>query len=362
MLSDSKKISIRQAVFIFLTSTFTPTIRLIPAYAAQKAKQAAWLSPLVTLVLMILLVLVWQAFYRKYKDNTLMDIYRDIAGPVAGTAVLVVYLLWLVVLNALYIRYFAMRLVGAIYVNTDIRIFIISMLVVVAYTMRSGLPTLARFNEVVLPFLVLIFCLLFIMMIPNFRMDFLTPISVRSILPVIEASVAPTGIIVYFSFLFIFGDRINNKESISKIGIKTAFFNTAVQISILVSIICTFSYRIAQRTQLPYLTAVKQISVFNIFVKVESIVVSVWVLSDFMIICFFIMCILSMLKSFFRLSDTRPLTSIYVIFLYLLSMIMANNVFEMERLSEKIALPANILLGFVIPAAMFVIGKIRKKV
>jgi hypothetical protein len=43
-------------------------------------------------------------------------------------------------------------------------------------------------------------------------------------------------------------------------------------------------------------------------------------------------------------------------------MLLANNVFEMERLSEDIALPVNIVLGFVIPTIMFVIGKIRKKV
>jgi len=362
MLSDNKKISIRQAIFILLTLNYTPTIRLIPSYAAQRAKQASWLSPIVTFILLVMLVQVWQAIYRKYRNDTLMEIFRDIAGPVAGTVILVVYLVWMVVLSALYVRYFAMRLVGAIYPNAEISIFIISMLAVIIYTLNFGLPALARFNEVIFPFLVFVFFLLFLMMIPNFRTDFLTPVTARSIWPIIEASVASTGIVAYFSFIFIFGDRINNKESIGKVGFRMAVFLAVMQIIVIVSILCTFSHRIAQRTQLPYLTAVKQINVFNIFEKVESIVVSIWVLSDFMIICFFIMCILSMLKSFFRLSDTRPLTSIYVIFLYLLSMIMANNVFEMERLSEKIALPANILLGFVIPAAMFVIGKIRKKV
>ena len=121
---------------------------------------------------------------------------------------------------------------------------------------------------------------------------------------------APTGIVAYFSFMFIFGDRINNKENINKIGFKMVLFLLITQVVIIASIISTFSYRIAQRTQLPFLAAVKQISVFNLLEKVESIVVSVWVLSDFIIICFFIICILSMLKSFFRLSDPKPLIGI----------------------------------------------------
>ncbi|HEY8350227.1 MAG TPA: GerAB/ArcD/ProY family transporter [Clostridia bacterium] len=362
MLSDDKKISMRQAAFLFMTVTFTPAIRLIPGYATQKARQAAWLSPIFTAVLMVLLVQVWQVLYRKYKDKSLMDIYRDIAGPAAGTVILVFYLLWYMVLAALYIRYFAMRLLGAIYPNTDISIFIISMLVVVAYTLGFGMVTFARFNEVVLPFMMFVFFLLFIMMIPNFRTDFLTPVTARSILPAFEASMAPTGLVAYFSFIFIFGDRINNKESISKIGLKLVVFQLVTQVMIIVSIICTFSFRIAQRTQLPYLTAVKQISVFNIFEKVESIVISIWVLSDFVIICFFIICALSVLKSFFKLSDIKPLINIYVVFIYFLAMLLAKNAFELERLSEEITLPVNIALGFVIPVLMLFIGKIRKKV
>ncbi|MGB3988972.1 MAG: GerAB/ArcD/ProY family transporter, partial [Acetivibrionales bacterium] len=153
MLSDDKKISIRQAIFLFVTASFTPTVRIVPAYAAQKAKQAAWLSPVVTAVLLILLVQLWQVIYRKYRDKSLMDIYCDIAGPAAGTVILIIYLLWMVLLSALYIRYFAMRLVGAIYPNTDISVFIISMLAVIVYTLGFGVTTLARFNEVLLPFL-----------------------------------------------------------------------------------------------------------------------------------------------------------------------------------------------------------------
>ena len=362
MLSDSRKISIRQAVLIFLTITFTPSIRLIPTYAAQRAKQAAWLSPIISTVLLLLLGLVWQVLYKRYKDCSLMEIYCDITGSIAGRIIAVIYLLWMILLTALYIRYFAIRLVGAIYPNTSISIFTISMLVIVTYTLRFGLPVLARFNEVVLPFLVLVFFLLFLMMIPNIKTEMLTPVSLRSILPVVRASVGSTGILAYFTFIFIFGNRINNKESIKKSSAEMSMFLTAALVLIQISILGTFGYRVAQRTQLPFLVAVKQISVMNIFEKVESIVVSVWVLSDFVIISFFITCALSILGFLLKLRDTKPLISIYVIFSYFLCMLLANNVFEMEKLSDAFAIPGNIILGFVIPAVMLLVGKIRRKV
>lgn len=216
MLSNSKKISMRQAVFLFMTVVFTPSTRLVPAYVSKYAKQAAWLSSIATFVLLVLLIQVWQVLYRKYNDKSLMDIYCDTAGTAAGKVITVAYLLWVVVLTALYIRYFAIRLVGAVYPNVDIRIFIISMLIVIVYTLRFGLTTMARFNEIVFPSLIVVFLLLILMMIPNFRTGFLTPVSYRSILPVLRASIAPTGIVAYFSFMFIFGDRINNKRTSAK--------------------------------------------------------------------------------------------------------------------------------------------------
>ncbi len=362
MLSNSKKISIRQVAFLFLTITFTPSVRLIPTYAAQRAKQAAWLSPIVSVVLFLLLCLVWQALYKKNGSKSLMDIYCDIVGKIAGRIILIIYLLWMILLTALYIRYFAIRLVGSIYPNTSLSIFSVILLIVVAYTLRYGLTTMTRFNEVVLPFLVLVFYLLLLMMLPNIKFKFLKPISPRSIVPVLSASVGLTGILAYFTFLFTFGDRINNKEKIKRTGYGLSIFLVMAEVAIIAAILGTFSYRITRRVQLPFLTAVKQISVLNIFEKVEAVVIAVWVLSDFVIICFFTICFLSILKSFFKLSDTKPFISIYAIFSFILSMALASNTFELERLSEVFVIPVNIILGFVIPMVMFIVGKMRRKV
>lgn len=362
MLGDNKKISIRQAAFLFLTITFTPSIRLIPVYAAKRAKQAAWLAPTAAVVLLFLLALVWQAFYRKYKDHSLMDIYSDITGNFFGKVLAVIYLIWMVLLTALYVRYFAIRLVGSVYPNVSIEIFIISMLVVITYTLRYGLTTLARLNEITLPLLVIVFYILVLLMLPNIKFTFLTPISYRSILPVLNGSVGTLGIVAYFTFLFLIGDKINNKEKIKKAGIGVSLFLLAALVIIIAVTIGTFSYSVAIRTQLPFLIAVKQISLFNTIERIESIVVAFWVISDFVLISFFIICTMNILKFLFKLSQTKSFISIYMIFLYLLSMFLGKSVFEMEWLSDNLFIPGNIVVGFILPFLIFLIGKLRRKV
>lgn len=349
-------------MFLFLIIVFSPAIRLVPSYCAQRAKQAAWLAPLPAMALFALLVLIWHSIYKKYGNSTLMDIYCDIIGKIPGIILSVFFLVWLILLTALYVRYSSIRLVVSVYPNVSINLFSFLLLAIIAYTLRYGLTTLARLGEIVHPVLAGTFIVLVLLMLPNLKPGFLLPITYRSILPVLEGSMSIIGLVSYFSFIFILGDRINNKESIRKTGIQTAIFFFFVFTALIAITIGSFSSSVVARTQLPFLIAVKEISLFNTIEKIESITVVIWIASDFVLISAFTLCALSILKWLFQLTDTKPLISIYLILLYILSAFLAKNLFELQRLSEILFLPGNILFGFALPTLIFLIGKIRRKV
>ena len=67
MISGKDKISIRQAMYLFLTIVASPAIRLVPVYAAQTAEEAAWLAPIVAAVILFLIVLCEIKFIRATK-------------------------------------------------------------------------------------------------------------------------------------------------------------------------------------------------------------------------------------------------------------------------------------------------------
>lgn len=360
MITDSKKISTKQATFLFLTVVFSPAIGVVPIYAAQRAKSAAWLAAIPATALLIILILIWNSFCTRFQNHSLMDMFSEISGRVPGKIISFAYLVWIILLTALYVRYFSIRLTISTFPNTNSNLFSISILLVIAYTLRHGLTTLARFNEVVQPIVAITFFLLVLMLTPYVKPQFLMPVSYRSILPVFEASLGTVGILVYFSFLFIISDRINNKEVMKKVGIQASLFLLVAITTLLVITLGTFNYSIVQRTQLPFLIAVKQISLFNVLEKIESVVVAFWILTDFVLISFFIICALRIIQSLFSLQETTRLINIYIIFIFILSMYIANSVFEMQKLSEIFFIPGNILFGFVVPLVQFVIGKIRK--
>lgn len=362
MTADNKKISIRQATFIFLIIIFSPAVRFVPSYSAEKAEQAAWLVPIPALAMFILLVLVWHSICKKHENETLMDIYCDITGKIPGIILSVLYFVWLTLLTALYVRYSSIRLVVSVYPNVNMNIFSFSLLAIIAYTLRYGLTTLARLSEIVHPIIAGTFFVLVLLVMPRMKFEFLLPLTYRNIFPVLEGSVSIIGLVAYFSFIFIMGDRISNKAAVRKTGLQSGAVLFFIFTALLIMTIGSFSASVVARTQQPFLVAVKEISLFNTLEKIESVIVVFWVASDFVLISAFTLCALSILKWVFKLTDTKPLISIYLILIYILSSYLARNLFELRELSNLFFLPGNIVLGFIIPILVFFLGKIRRKV
>lgn len=360
MTADKERISMKQAIFLFLTITFSPAIRLIPAFGASEAKQAAWLAPLVSCIALALLVILLQRMV-KNKSGSFMEIIYDVAGTVMGKILIMLYLIWVTILLAMYVRYYAERIVSTIFPDTSISVFIIAMLVFVAYVLHDGIVSIARMNEIIFPVIVVIFFILGLFILPKVEVDNLLPVSSLDILPVLKASTGLTAIWVYLLFLFFIGDKIKHKEKTKKAGIQAAVFLLIANFVLLAMTIGTLGYSVAERLPLPFMITVKQISVFEILQKIESVVVTLWIASDFIIITVFAYIALQMMKSLFKLSETKPLINIYLVLIYFLTLYLAKSIFELEDFSRIVAIPVNILLGFIMPFIIFAVAKVRRK-
>ncbi|AKL96012.1 spore germination protein KB [Clostridium aceticum] len=362
MLAGREQISIRQAMFLFLTITFSPAIRLIATYTSQVAKEASWLSPLVSLMIFIPVVLMMQSVYKNYKDISYMEVMNHILGRIMGKIVLVIYMLWTTAIIALYTRYYSERIVSSIFPNVNMSIFIIVMILLVALVLRTGITVIARMNEIILPIIVFIFFALILFTFPSIDVKNLMPVSSDSIWPIAKASMSINAILSYFFIVFFISDKISSKENIKKVGIQTIIFLTITNTILIVSTVGSLGYSITQRIPLPFLIVVKQISLFDILQKLEPVVVVMWISSDFVIIVVFTYIVLQMIKSLFNLSDTKPLINIFLIFIYIFSLYICNSRFELEQFSAKVFTPVNVVLFIILPFLIFAVGKIRKKV
>lgn len=360
MLADKDKISQRQALFLFISTVFTSAIHFIPSSTVQKAKQAAYLAPLITLAIFILLILLIHKTYKKFGDGSILDIICKILGPFIGKIIIILYCLWLTVFLGLFVRYYAERLVSSIFPYTSISIFIIIMLILVAAVLHAGIVTLARMNEIILPIVTIVTYTLIAFILPQIEVRRLTPISYVNFIPIMDASWGVTTVWGYVTYIFFIGDEINNKERIAKEGMKVSIFIWITTTLLIAAIVGSLGHSVAIRTPFPFMAAVKLVSVFGILEKIESIVVVVWILTDFITIALFTYINLKAINQLFDLRDVKPFINIYMVFIYILSMYICNSRFELEDFSQRIATPISVLLSLVIPTIVFGIGLIRK--
>ena len=361
MIKEKHKISVQQAILLFLTMVYTPTVRVAGTYTATYANQAAWLCPVVSLPLLFLLLFVIQAFYKNNPNKSFMQITSNIVGDFLSKIIFCFYFIYLSILLALYIRYYAERLVTSLYASTTIDIFMICMVIIIFFIARTVIRVIARMNEVIFLLITIIFFTLIILLFPELEIDNVTPISYLDIYPVAKGSIGIIALWVYIFFLFMMGDRIEAIKEIKRKNVFVGSFLFSTTVIILFFSIGTLGSSVLKRTPLSFYVTVKQISLFNTIQRVESVLISTWILADFIIISMFTFIVLDIIKYLFHLSDVRQMIGIFLIFEYFLCKYLSINSFELQEFSSRIAVPANIIFGLIIPLIIFLIGKIRKK-
>lgn len=362
MLASKGKISVRQAIMLFILAIFSPAIRLFPYSAAKTAGKAGWLAPIVAIIPIILLILLLNSFFKKNEDGNLSDVYFKILGNIAGKIIISLYFIWTLVLLALYTRYYSERILSSMMPNTSSSFLIIVMLCLVFLTARRGLETMARANEIFFILLLAMFLVSFILSIPQIKYRNIMNVSYLDAWPVIKSSFDLFGVWGYVLFIFFFADKINNKECIKRFGFQGVAFILIITILLLIMTIGSLGPSLASHVSLPFFTVVKNISVLETIDHIESVLLAAWVICDFIIIISFTIISASLMKSIFKLSETKSLISPIVIFAGIGSLFLFENLFELEIFSRYIALPVNVLFEFIIPFAVFGIGKIRKMI
>ncbi|MEA4925294.1 MAG: GerAB/ArcD/ProY family transporter [Syntrophomonadaceae bacterium] len=362
MMEGKNTMSVRRALLLYMTITFPLAQRIIPIYSAREGKQAGWLSPVISAVFLIMLVLIVNRLYKNFDGMSLMDIVYGITGKVIGKIICGLWALWVLIELCKFVRYFAERTVSTIMTGPEIHILIGLILVTVAICLYSSIIVLCRMNEIVFPLIILTFFGFALMLVPNINISYLTPISYLDIIPVFKASIGTTGIWAYYLIIFFISDGFTNKKYLKAESIKAVLFLSVITIILNIIIIGVFDYSVVERLPSPYLASIKDMSVFNTFQKAEPIAVALWVIEDFILFSVFAYAFLSILKSLLSLSDVKFLIMPMLIFVYFFSLFIAESRFELENFSNIIAIPTNIILFIILPVILLIIGKIRKKI
>ncbi len=351
------KISMRQACMILIGMVFSPAVRLFSSYVSSKGNQSGWMGPLIAGAVtagFVFVLWLWVKTERNYMEQLQYSL-----GTVGSKIIMVLYLLWGTGLVALHLRYYAERMVSTVYSELNMDIFILAMAGLCVYTLAKGLTTLGRMSEIILPIILTVSAALLILLTKNIEIQSLLPVAdTRSILHVSFCNLASFG---YVTFLLFFTDNIHNTQHFRKNSIISITVITAFSVWMFVSVIGSFGPYLIEKLSYPFLTVVKQISIGEFIQHIEAFIITLWILSDFMIIAFIGAAMLKVLGALIGTKDTKEFILPYFALCAALVPTIGKNSHEMEYLSEKIFIPLNILLLFLIPVVILIVGKMKDK-
>ncbi|MDR2664721.1 MAG: spore germination protein [Oscillospiraceae bacterium] len=360
---NNDKISARQVFVVFVMSTFSPATRLLPSLCANYGGVAGWLGPAAAgAALAALMAAMASMFKGSAAPRDLSDAFEAAFGRLGRRAALSVYLLWTLLLYFIYIRYYAERLMGTTFPNVDIRFFLIPMLVLVFIAARGKIEAFARFAEVTILIFTAVFAVLFICFIPSIKPSNLLPVTPYDAPRVAASSLPAIHVWGFFTLFFFLGEHISNRHEIGKYIKKSVIYLVAIATATLVSIIGSLNYKTVTRMPTPFFSATKLIQVVRSFDRMEAILLSLWVVSDFVTILAFAFIAMNIAKKLFGTPDTRPFASPTVLLGYVGGIAVASNGLELESFSANPAVIAvNISLCTLFPLAVCLIVKLKTK-
>ena len=353
-----KKISMRQGIMIVAGMIFSPAVRLFSSFVSGMGNQASWIAPVFSGLFMLLFMLV---LWSLIKENR--NFYQHLEysfGSVISKIVAVLYIIWGVLLTSIQMRYYSQRVASTIYTEIAMDVFVIILVGICVYSLKNGISVLARMNELLLPLIAVVAIFMLALLTPDIKVKVLVPVNDwASLVHVSVFNVASFG---YLSFILFFVDEINDKESFKKHGIISICALTLFSVWLFITVIGTLGPHIIEKLPYPFFAVVKQISLGEFLQHIEAFVITLWILSDFVLISFIGA---TTVKIYGNLTRSRDLKEFYLPFFTLCAIlvsIMGRTNHELEVLSEKLFIPLNLIFLFVIPFIVFFVGKIKQKI
>ncbi len=357
--SINKKISLMDALLIYINAVFIPSIRYI-FKSVQIAGTAAWLSPFASLIVYIPLMYLLYRVMKAFEGYSLYQVMRQVFGSFIGKTIAVILVVWLFILMSLLLRYAGGTLVATTYTGVDVQFFAIIAVTVTAVMLRSGLASFSRMNIFIGGIGLLQFILIIVLLLFGFELSNITPISFQDIPKVFASIISPLTITVTVTFIFIWNDQIRfDKKPAGKFAL-TAAFITAASTLILLSTIGIFGADLVNKLAIPFYSAVENLTMAASNTVIVSLFILLWTSFEFVLGTALAYMVVRLLREIFNLKRQVPLLTAVMGLTYVFSTYFSNDIFELNTFMQYIEPWFTLTLGVGLPLALFIVAKARK--
>lgn len=164
------------------------------------AKQDAWISILISMVLSVPVMAMYARIVTLYPGKHFFEIIDEILGPILGGILTFCFSSYAFILAAMVTRVFSQFLKIVAFPETPEMVQLIMMGLVIIYSTKQGIEVLGRWSQFMVFFLVTIIATVSLLSLINMNMD--------NIRPVLYNGLKPVMYVAFNHFFFPFGETV----------------------------------------------------------------------------------------------------------------------------------------------------------
>lgn len=365
MIHENERISRRQYLSICFLGLLSPIIRQLPRIAPRLAGNAAWLSGLASLPILLLYERIMVRLQKKRAEGEGMgEVFLRVYGKAAGSVLLVVYALWMLCYSGFAIAASADRLLTTAYPLGGKLMFLFIMGALGLLAVLSRLRTLARAANLLRPVMLIMLLAVLVSSLLDADLVTLLPITAADLVPVMELGAVVSNVlllIVSFSFLenrvAVEGKRSRGWR-VSRLFCVMALLVTLI----LAAVLANFGPEFAVRQAHPFFAMTRNIKIFGSFERVEPLIIVMWVLTDFVLVAALQQSALTILRLVLR-KDSRVLLPVLCSAVAVgFALLMERDTFQISYLADKVFPLSGACISFGLFPLTLLVGLLRRKI
>ncbi len=339
-------------------------VRTMSSRLADTAGSAGWLAPLAAIPVTLLTVWVTLRLIssRTGRWRGMAEVFCEVLGPVAGRILCLCYLVWLLVLSSYVLRLYGERFLSSIYGHMTLTPFLVILLLVAAWILHGSFAALARVNQIF--FLVLTVTLLAVLLLSleGVELTAVLPVRGRDIVPAGRAAVSVFNVVALSFYTSFLAGSIREREPGSLRRLMWCEGGFCL-FAALFQFVVTGNYGagLAGRIELPLFTLSKQIRLLGAFQRMESITISLWILTDLILLCVVLFACCAILQKVCGMSDGRAAAAPLALLLLAGAWLIAGDAFALETFARQVARYVNAAMGCGVPMVIYLIKAIRDR-
>lgn len=336
------------------------SILISPSGLALEAKQDAWIAAMIGIGINVGTVLLYLALGNRFSGYSLVQFCEVTLGKWLGKIVGLLFVTFFFLLASLMVGDMGFFLTSQNLPETPIEVLQMLFALAVVMTVRAGLVVYARASEIFFPWLLFLFLLLILPLIPKFDIKNFPPVLEFGIKPVLKAAFTFSGFQEVVVLLMLYPYLIREKGR-GRSFLTGTIVGGAVLVMTTLGSIAVLGASLTANQLFPAYTLAKNIGIGHFLERIEGIMIFIWVLSIFIKIVITFHAAVIGFAQVTGIADEKPFIWPLAFGMVLVALLSYTNTIHTQTFLAAYWSPFSFIFTIALPLLLFLISFLHKR-